>query len=257
MKNNRVLNILSAMALVLLFLACDKEYDNYQSPNVVFQGKLIDTEGDDFQFDASKSLFAFYQSGYGKTDIGTGMNTTNEGKFRQLLFRGDYTLTLTNNAYPFEIAEFPANGSGQGYDSLHFHVTGDIDVTYTVRPYYKVTAIDAVYDETKKQVVATFSVKRLAEDAPPLKRAYLYLGTAVNVNSSNKCTRMTTLKPKGEDVETFTAMIPVAYYRNKNYGMINNTRSFAFYRVGLMVTGYNDYYLFSQTKKIEGLTDLQ
>jgi hypothetical protein len=253
----KIFNYLSLAVIVLFAASCDTEYDNYDAPSVVFQGQLKDVEGDDFQFDASKSLFAFYQTGYGKIDIGTGMNVSNNGAYRQLLFHGDYTLTLYNNRYPFDIVEFPKSVSGQGYDSIRYNITGNVEVNFTVRPYYKVTSLDAAYDKEKQRIVATFTVKRLVADAPSLKRAYLYLGTAVNVNSSNKCTRMTTLKPTGADEETFTAMIPIAYYRNKNYGMVNNTRSYAFYRIGLMVEGYNDYYLFSETKKIEGLTDLQ
>lgn len=254
---NKIYNILLVTLLTMFAISCQKEYDNYDSPGVVFQGQLNDTEGDIFQFDSSKGLFSFYQSGYGKIDLGTGMSTTNEGAYRQLLFEGDYTLTLNNNSYPFEIVEFPKSKTGQGYDSIQYHVTGNVNVNFTVRPYYKVTTLDAVYDEAKKQIIATFKVKKLVTDAPALKRAYLYLGTSINVNSSNKCTRMTTLKPTNADEETFTAMIPVSYYRNKTYGMINNNRNYAFYRIGLMVTGFNDYYLFSQTKKIEGLTDLK
>mgnify|MGYP000904388242 CR=1 FL=1 len=245
------------VTLLLLFISCEKEYDNYDSPSIVFKGQLKDIEGDSFQFDASKSLFVFYQKGYGKIDIGMGMNTSNGGVYQQLLFQGDYMLTLANNLYPFEMEEFARSKSGQGYDTLYYHVRGEVDVDFTVRPFYKVINLSAIYDNVKKQIIATFTVRKLVENAPALKRAYLYLGTTINVNSSNKCTRMTTLKPSGNHEETFTVMIPISYYRNKNYGMINNNRNYAFYRVGLMVNGYNDYYLFSQIKRIDGLTDLK
>lgn len=253
----KIFKYLSLTVIVLFAASCDKEYDNYDAPSVVFQGQLKDVEGDDFQFDSSKGLFAFYQSGYGKIDVGTGMNVSNKGAYRQLLFHGDYTLTLYNNHYPFDIMEFPKSESGQGYDSIRYNMKGNVEVNFTVRPYYKVTSLDAVYNKEKKSIVATFTVKRLVADAPSLKRAYLYLGTTVNVNSSNKCTRMNKLKPTGADEETFKATIPISYYRNKNYGMINNNRNYAFYRIGLMVEGYNDYYLFSETKRIDGLSDLQ
>lgn len=242
--------------LAFVALSCNTEYDNYDAPSVVFEGQLIDTEGDNFQFDASKDLFVFYQSGYGKVDVGTGMSVTNDGAFRQLLYKDHYTLTLANNSYPFSIEEFPQNESGQGYDSIQYNITGTTNVNFTVLPYYKVSQVDATYDSITKRIYATFTVKRLVSDAPSLKRAYLYLGTNVNVNTSNKCQRMTTLKSTDADEQTFTVYIPISYYRNKNYGMINNFRDYAFYRIGLMVTGYNDYYLFSETKKIEGLTDL-
>lgn len=254
---NKIFYVIAVVALALTVASCNTEYDNYDAPSIVFEGQLKDVEGDNFQFDASKDLFVFYQSGYGKTDVGTAMNTDNDGKFRQLLFTGDYTLTLKNNKYPFTIDEFPTNSDGQGFDSIQYHISKDVMTNFTVRPFYKVTNLDAVYNAETKQIEATFTVKRLVDDAPALKRAYLYLGTSVNVNSANKCTRLTTLHPTSEEEQTFTAKIPVSYYRNKNYGMINNFRTYAYYRIGLMVNGYNDYYLFSETKKIEGLNDLE
>jgi hypothetical protein len=243
-------------AVLMIFSACDTEYDNYDAPSVAFSGKLVDSEGDNFPFDASKNLFAFYQSGYGKVDIGTSMYVNDDGEFNQLLYKDNYTLTISNNIkFPFTIDEFPQKTNGQGSDSIHYHVTAPINVNFTVRPFYKISTMKAEFDG--KYIIVTFTVKKLNRDAPKLKRVYLYLGSSVNVNTSNKCQKFTTLKDNSTDEQEFVTKIPISYYRSRTFGMINNYRTYAYYRLGIMIDGYNDYYLMSSIQKIEGLNDLE
>lgn len=245
---------IAVAALILTLTAC--EYDNYDAPSVVFSGQLYDIEGDKFQFDGAKSLFAFFQSGYGKVDIGTSMNVLDDGSYRQLLFAdNDYKLTVSNNAaLPFDIIEFPHSATGQGYDSISYHVERKIEADFTVKPFYKIRNLKAKVEGSN--IVATFTVSRMRTDAPALSRAYLYLGTSIHVNSANKCVKFTSIKASDETNRELTATIPISYYRNKSYGMVNNYRTYAFLRIALQVKGYNDCYLFSETIRIDGLNDL-
>lgn len=249
--------IATLLAAVTMMLSCQDEYDNYDAPNVVFTGQLVDEQGNKFCYDGNAGLFTFFQTGYGKTDVGTSMHVADDGSFRQLLFKGeDYKLTLENSEYPFDIVEFPKHESGQGYDSISYHIDRDVEQNFTVRPYYSISDLKIEYNSERKRIVATFTVKRLKADAPALKRAYIYLGTTVNVNSANKCQCFSTIR-KTEDEQEVSIYIPVAYYRNRLYGMINNNRTYAFCRVALLVGNMNDHYLFSETQRIDGLTDLE
>lgn len=249
--------IVTLLAAVTMMVSCQDEYDNYDAPSVVFAGQLVDEQGNNFSYDGNSGLFTFFQTGYGKTDVGTAMHVADDGSFRQLLFKGeDYKLTLENSEYPFDIVEFPKHVSGQGYDSISYHIDKNVEQKFTVRPYYSISNLKTEYDSERKRIVATFTVKRLNADAPVLKRAYIYLGTMVNVNSANKCQRFSTIR-KTEDEQEVSIYIPVAYYRNRLYGMINNDRTYVFCRVALLVGNMNDHYLFSETQRIDGLTDLE
>ena len=105
--------------LTCLILICNSscEYDNYDGPSITFSGQLVYNDAP-FMYDGSpsKGLFTFYQTGFGKVDVGTNMFTREDGTYQQLLFPGEYKLTLVNKKLPFEIEEFPAKTIG--YDSI-------------------------------------------------------------------------------------------------------------------------------------------
>ncbi|MBQ8046894.1 MAG: DUF3823 domain-containing protein [Prevotella sp.] len=248
--------LMIAVCAIFGLVSCQDEYDNYDAPSYMFSGQLFDEEGDPFPFDGAKNLLIFFQSGYGKKDTGMGMAVNEEGKFSQLLFNADYKLTLRNQTYPFEVLEFPRKTNGQqGYDSIAYYIDKNVTANFTVRPFYKIKSLTAEVDG--KNVKCTFTVKKIVESAPSIKRFYVYLGTSNLVNSNNKCTKFTTNKVTFDGEQEFSTTIPLSYYRNKNYGMVNNFRTYAFYRVALMLDGYNDFYIFSPIQKIEGLNDLE
>ena len=249
MKLNRIIAI-TTVALSLGFTSCD--YDNYEAPSNVFSGKLVTPDGQPFCYDSSQTLFKFYQSGYGKVDTGTNMRVDNNGTFRQLLFTADYSLTLVNHPLPFEIDEFPP--LEVGYDSIPYHVTGNISQTFTVRPYYFISNMKAELEG--KRINVTFDVTKntaTKTPAPDIIRAYVYLGTSTLVNGATKCQRLIQIKERpSPQTQTMTIGIPLAYYRDKTY-YVNNYRDYAFIKVGLLLDGISDYVIISDLLKIENL----
>lgn len=249
MKLNKLLTI-AIMALGLGLTSC--EYDNYEAPEYVFSGKLLTPDGKQFNYDSSKSLFNFFQSGYGKIDTGTGMRVDNNGHFQQLLFNADYKLTLVNHALPFEIDEFPPLEIG--YDSIPYHINGNVDQTFTVRPYYTISNMTAQLEG--KRINVTFDITKntdTSKPAPDIIRAYVYLGTSALLNGSTKCQRLTQVKvTPTPDTQTMTLGIPLSYYRDKTY-YVNNFRDYAYVKVGILLDGISDYVLVSDALKLENL----
>lgn len=245
---------LKHMALSLVWIALlSCEYDNYEAPSYEFKGQLVMEDGAPFLFDANRALFKFYQSGYGKEDGGTDLSVYNDGSYKQLLFDKFYKLTLVNQALPFEMPDFPSRGAGLGYDSIPYQITSNVTQNFVVRPYYKISDLDAKLSENGKNIVATFQVTKMtdtAKEAPRIKTARLYLSTGVIVDSGIACLRSVNVTDRTQTA--FSVQLPLSFYRDKKY-YVNNFRTYAYYRVAIELEGIPDYYLFSEIKKIEGL----
>lgn len=232
----------------LILTAC--EYDNYDSPNIVFSGRLLYND-QPFIYDGNddRGLFLFFQEGFGKIDWGTGMHTKTDGSYQQLLYKGDYKLTLNNVRYPFEIAEFPSRAIG--YDSIQYDLKRNIEQNFHVTPYYEISDLDAVLDGI--DIKASFKVKKVSgtsRPAPRIVKARIYLGINNFVNSKSTVVGETdvNLNDDGE----ITVSIDAIKYRN---GYKENYREYAYYRVAIELENIPDYYLFSDTKLISEIPE--
>lgn len=120
-----------------------------------------------------------------------------------------------------------------------------------MRPYYKLSNLNAKLENGN--IVATFNVVKMtntSKKAPRIKKTYIYLGTSKLVNGNNRCQKQG--DPEYLDETSMETYIPLSEYRKKeNYP--NNFRTYAFYRVAVELEGIPDYFLFSDTKKIENL----
>lgn len=243
---------LAILAMATMSLA-SCEYDNYEAPSYEFKGQLVTEDGEKFLYDANKTLFKFYQSGFGKEDLGINMNVDNSGAFKQLLFEDYYELTLVNQTLPFEMPDFPSKGAGLGYERIPFSIGGNVAQNYVVRPYYKISGLKAELSANGKNIVATFNVQKMTnteKEAPRIKTARLYLGTSTIIDSGTNCLRSQNVS--ASDPTSITVQIPLAFYRDKRY-YVNNFRTYAYYRVSIELDGIPDYFLFSDIQKIEGL----
>jgi hypothetical protein len=248
----KIKNLIYTLVVVVVCILTSCEYDNYDAPSYEFSGILKTADGSNFSYDSNRTLFQFFQSGYGKVDVGTNMNVTDNGTFQQLLFKDDYKLTLVNHNLPFEIDEFPSLSTG--FDTIPYHITKHVQETFTVRPYYTIENLTVALEG--KRINATFDVVKnhdTQKEAPRLIRAYIYLGTTIHVNSGTSCQRLQQIKATVmPDTQTLTIGIPLSYYRDKTY-YVNNYRDYAFVRVGLLLDGVPDYVLVSEIVKITDL----
>lgn len=250
MKNMRILSII--ILFVCLFSSC--EYDNYDSPHITFSGNLT-TNGESFLYDGNpnRPVLKLIQKGFGKVDDGTIVRIDENGKFQQLIFEGDYWLTLNNTKYPFELTDFNSLGAGLGYDSIYMHITSNVNNNLEVKPYYTISNFRASVENDNIVLKADVAVNPgTRQPAPKVIFAKGFVSTSSKVNSQTVCTK------SKRAVVTNTGSIEVAIPIHNNVTAyreiyINNFRDYAFCRIALELDGISNYFLFSEIIKIDGV----
>lgn len=255
MKKNLLFLILCSIAV--LFAAC--EYDNYKGPECRFTGNVT-YQGKPFVFDGNASVLKAVQKGFGKNDTGTPVRINEDGTFSQLLFAGDYYLTLANQQYPFLFADFKSLGQGLGYDTVPITLTGNSQRDFEVIPYYIMDSI--VYDpldSTSTELKVTIHIKRnpdsrLPETLPMVTKAFVYVGINLHVNSAttlSKGSRPLKITDEGE----VTVRVDLTKYRSSTY-YVNNYRDYLYFRVGLELDAAyvsSGYYLLSDLYRVDNV----
>lgn len=239
---------LSLMLISSLFVSC--EYDNYDAPSLSMYGRLT-YNGQNFMYDgnAARGVLKVFQTGYGKVDIGTPIQVSMDGTFKQALFSGNYWLSPENHQYPFEFTQFKNLGAGLGYDSIQIDLKKDYEMNIEVVPYYELR--DYQVKQADGNIVMNLNVNKVAntqKQAPKIVRVRGYVGTASIVNSQTTCTAAKDFNLDGNG--NIEISIPVTTYQN---GYVNNFRSYAFCRVAIELENIPNYYLFTEVKKLEGL----
>jgi hypothetical protein len=244
--------LLSLMLFTILCSSC--EYDNYDAPALTLYGQLT-YNGNHFLSDGNpdKGLLKVIQKGFGKQDGGTALRVDETGKFQQLLFSGEYWLTLDNNQYPFELKDIKSLGSGLGYDSIYIQLSSDLKRDFEVTPYYTVDNFTTSVEDGN--IVMRFKVAKTSgtiNPAPKVVRARAYINTATLVNSKTTFTTSKDIIITDQgDVELSMSISNGDNSYRKAY--TNNLRTYAFCRVAIELDNIPNYYLFSETKKVEGL----
>lgn len=230
------------------------EYDNYEAPTITFNGNLT-YNGNKCVFDGNPGfgMLTLVQKGFGKVDPGTNVRISENGSFNQLIFPGDYWLTLANNPYPFEFKDFKSKGVGLGYDSIPMKITGNVTKDIEVTPFFQIS--NFTLSISSGNVVASFKVKKTTGTVsvvPRVIRARCFMSTSAIVNSSTTFSKQLIKSiPDSANVSIpMSISTGTPSYRSM---YVNNFRDYAYCRVALELYGIPNYYLFSETLKVEGL----
>ena len=243
---------LTIISLIVLITSC--EYDNYDEPSVVFSGKLL-YNGENFLFDGnpSRGVLKVIQKGFGKVDTGIGIKINEQGEFQQLLFPGEYWLTLNNNPYPFEFTDFESLGAGLGYDSIYMNLRKSVEMNFEVKPYFHISDFTAEVDGDNLLLRCNVSINTdTREPAPRVVFARGYAGTGIIVNGNSACARAVRaiITDNGTVEVTLPIFDGVTAYRQV---YTNNFRDYAYCRISLELEGITNYYLFSNIVKVENV----
>ena len=234
----KMLNIFFAFCLALCLTAC--EYDNYDGPECRFTGHVT-YQGKPYVFDGNKGVLKAVQKGFGKNDGGTSIRINEDGTFAQLLFAGDYYLTLDNRQYPFQFADFNSLGAGIGYDTIPDSVGFD------------------PLDEESTELKVTVRIRRnpderLPETLPMVTRVFTYVGINQHVNSATTLTKAS--RPlKVSDEVTVSMRVDLSKYRDATY-YVNNYRDYLYFRVAVELDATyvaSGYYLLSDLYRVDNV----
>lgn len=242
----------SIILFTVILSSC--EYDNYDAPNLTIKGNIV-YNGNKYVFDGNPSfgVITLVQKGFGKIDAGTNVRIDENGAFTQLIFPGDYWLTLANNSYPFEFKEFKSKGVGLGYDSIPMTINSDVVKDIEVTPYFQIS--NFALSVSSGKIVANFKVKKTLGTinvAPKVIRARCFLSTSSLVNSATTFSSQVikSITDSANVVIPMSISTGTPSYRSM---YVNNFRDYAYCRVALELNNTPNYYIFSETLKIEGL----
>lgn len=251
------LNIFFAFCLALCLTAC--EYDNYDGPECRFTGHVT-YRGKPYVFDGNKGVLKAVQKGFGKNDGGTSIRINEDGTFAQLLFAGDYYLTLDNRQYPFQFADFNSLGAGIGYDTIPIHLTGNTERDFEVIPYYLIDSVGFdPLDEESTELKVTVRIRRnpdecLPETLPMVTRVFTYVGINQHVNSATTLSKAS--RPlKVSDEVTVSMRVDLSKYRDATY-YVNNYRDYLYFRVAVELDATyvaSGYYLLSDLYRVDNV----
>lgn len=233
--------------LCMIFTGCTK--DNYSSPGTWLTGRLV-YQGESFYMDGYYSndkpdeVIQFYQDGYGKYGA-WGIRVKEDGTFSNLLFNGEYKLTVRGNTtYPFEWTGWPKKEDGT-LDTMYVNLKGNTEIPdIEVTPYFEINDIEMAGGVF---ITATFTLKEILPDAGVnIEKVCLYVGPTNIVTSSPK---MIHTDVSNIDINApITIRMPVAQYRQ----YANNFRDYCYARIAVK-TDKSERMLWSSTHKVENL----
>ncbi|MBR1808168.1 MAG: DUF3823 domain-containing protein [Paludibacteraceae bacterium] len=250
--------IFSSIVFILLaFVAC--EYDNYSEPDCQLSGRVV-YDGKPYVFDGNTNVLKVYQKGFGKKDNGINIRINEDGTFSQMLFPGKYYMTLANQQYPFQFADFASLGAGLGYDTLEIDVDGAKEMELEVIPYYVIDSVTyPPLDETATTLNVTVYFSRnkdprLPEVLPKVQRAFVFAGINQHINSATTLTKASRPLSVTES-DNVTMRLELNKYRSSTY-YVNNYRDYLYFRVGLVLDAEfvaSGYYLFSDLYRVDNV----
>jgi hypothetical protein len=250
MKN--IIKLIPALLLIFILTSC--EYDNYDAPSISFTGRLT-YNGQNFMYDGNPAhnVLRIYQKGFGKMDTGVALQINETGSFSELLFAGDYWLTLNNQQYPFEFAEFESHGTGLGYDSVYLNIQSNTIKNIEITPYFIISDFNVAVEDNDIVFRCHVAKNEETNATPPnviFGRAYI--STSSIVNSATKCTKSKrAVISNSGDIEISIPVSGNAPSYRETY--LHNYRDYAYCRIAIELNGIQQYYLFSETKKLEGI----
>jgi hypothetical protein len=230
-------NYLILLAIVIAAVSCKK--DNYAEPTSTISGRLT-YNGDSVGVEYNAVPFLLYQSGY-KTVKNLGGTFADDGSYAILTFDGDYKFTIAANQGPFRWKELPS-----GRDTIKFKLSGNQILNIEVTPYYMVRQLKTSVAGGTRVVTANFNIEQVITDpalAKSIERVTLFINKTNHVsNASSESVATGTVTGgalSGLTNITLNATMPVFI----------PTQNYIFARVGIKITGVEDWF-YSPVRKM-------
>lgn len=227
---------LSFICLIVLSMSAMygcKKYDNTPAPSVTLTGRLV-YNGDSIGVADNQVPLQLYQYGLGKVGP-INLTFTQSGGFSELLFAGNYKLTIPSGQGPFLWKKTAAGNP----DSLSVTVNNNMTVDVPVTPYYMIR--NPQISKSGTNIVGTFKAEKIVTDANArnIEFVAIYLNKTtfvsnisdqimVNADGSPAQMKQTTIAdPNNISLSVAIPAMPV-------------TQNYVFARMGIKIAGVED-----------------
>lgn len=231
---DKFLKMVMGLGLVILFAAC--EYDNYDEPNVTFEGNIA-YEGEPIGVSYNDVSLELWEMDW-EEQAPVNVSIDQDGSFSALLYNGDYKLVIPAGRGPFRSI---TNAETQS-DTLLVRVDGDTHLDVEVMPYYMVR--NHSFTLSGSEIQASVSLEQIitGNDGADIEEVSFYLSKTQYVD--NRTSVAETHIP-GHEIESLT---------NIQLGLtvpeMVPTQDYIFARIGVRISGVQ-HRLFSEIERIE------
>lgn len=225
MKKNKIYIIL-ALGAVLLHAGC--EYDNFDEPNAILNGRVV-YEGEPVGVRTNGPQLELWQDGYA-LDYHIPVHIAHDGSYSVSLFKGEYKMVIKNGG-PW-LPELN--------DTIVVRVDGETLFDVPVTPYY--TIENESFQKTGNSISASFTIEKIADEGD-IQSVNLYLGKSILTDQNRKeYAKQADLSDMtiGEEFTLTADDIPENLL----------SEGYLFVRIGVRSTLSNEFY-YTQVQKIE------
>lgn len=231
---DKLLKIATGFSLLIMFAAC--EYDNYDEPNLTFEGHVV-YQGDPIGVSYNDVAFELWEMGW-EEQAPVDVSIDQDGSFSALLFSGDYKLVIPAGRGPFQSV---TNTETQS-DTLLVSLSGNTQMDIEVMPYYMIR--NHSFSLSGNQVQASFSLEQIltGDEGADIEEVSLYLS---KTNFVDNRTSIAESHIPGHEIENLSAL-----QLEVTVPEMVPAQDYVFARIGVRIAGVQ-HRLFSEIEVIE------
>jgi hypothetical protein len=218
------------------FASC--EYDNYEPPQALFQGRIVYND-EPIPVASQEVYFELWEDDW-QLRNSINVAVAEDGTYSALLFEGPYKLVFRENQGPFRMKMNPETNS----DTVVVHVSGTTVQDIEVEPYYMIR--NPQISMSGGVVNASFRLEQIItdEDARNVERVSLYINRTQFVDQRGNYHIAVRDVAAGDisDMDNISLSLEVPD--------LVRSQSYVYARIGVKIEGVEDM-IFSPVEKLE------
>src|SRR5690625_4803975 len=231
---DKLLKMAMGFSLMVMFAAC--EYDNYDEPNLTFEGHIV-YPGDASGVSDNDVGSELWEMGW-EEQAPVNVSIDQDGSCSALRFSGEYKLIIPAGRGPFRSV---TNTETQS-DTLLVSLSGNTEMAIEVMPYYMIRNHN--FSLSGNQVKASFSLEKIltSDEGAGIEEVSLYLS---KTNFVDNRTSIAEFHIPGHEIESLAAL-----QLEVSVPEMSPTQDYVFARVGVRIAGVQ-HSLFSEIEVID------
>lgn len=222
--------------LSFIFASC--EYDNYEEPGAMLQGRIV-YNGEPIHVAINEVNFELWEPGW-QLENPINVTVAQDGSFSQSLFNGTYKLAFRPNQGPFRMVHNSATDS----DTILVDVQGTTVLDIEVEPYYMIRNPQISLSGDVVNASASLEQIITGEDARNIEQVSLFVNKTQFVDQRGSYNLART-DVAGADIEDLSNIS-----LSTNVPDLVRSQSYIYARIGVKIEGIEDM-LYSPVQRLE------